>query len=136
MNLARIIHDSSATIGNPLLRQTSGRRARPSDFDVLHVRLRSSGLRASVSRRSLAISPRTVMNNASLLSQEKPSLSMASVAEQIVQVTLGERSYNIALHPGLLASVGDRLKALATSSKIGVVTDRHVASRYLQGVLR
>ena len=61
---------------------------------------------------------------------------MAAVAEQIVPVTLGERSYDIALHPGLLAKVGDRLSALTTSSKIGVVTDRHVASRYLQGVLR
>jgi 3-dehydroquinate synthase len=63
-------------------------------------------------------------------------LSIASVAEQIVPVTLGERSYDIVLHPGLLETVGDRLSALTTSSKIGVVTDRHVASRYLQGTLR
>ncbi len=61
---------------------------------------------------------------------------MAAVAEQIVPVTLGERSYDIALYPGLLAEIGDRLSALGTSSKVGVVTDRHVASRYLQGVLR
>ncbi|NOT23439.1 MAG: 3-dehydroquinate synthase [Nitrospiraceae bacterium] len=61
---------------------------------------------------------------------------MAAVTEQIVPVTLGERSYDIALYPGLLAEVGDRLSALGTSSKVGVVTDRHVASRYLQGVLR
>ncbi|NWF72402.1 MAG: 3-dehydroquinate synthase [Nitrospirae bacterium] len=61
---------------------------------------------------------------------------MAAVAEQIVHVTLGERSYDIVLYPGLLASVGDRLRALTTSLKIGVVTDRHVARRYLQGVLR
>jgi 3-dehydroquinate synthase len=80
--------------------------------------------------------PRGFVQVTGRLGQERPSLSMASVAEQIVPVTLGERSYNIALHPGLLASVGDRLKALATSSKIGVVTDRHVARRYLQGVLR
>ncbi len=63
-------------------------------------------------------------------------MSMAGVAEQIVPVTLGERSYDIVLHPGLLATVGDRLSALTTSPKIGVVTDRHVASRYLQGTLR
>lgn len=68
--------------------------------------------------------------------QERPSLGMAGVAEQIVPVTLGERSYDIVLHPGLLATVGDRLSALTTSPKIGVVTDRHVASRYLQGTLR
>jgi 3-dehydroquinate synthase len=61
---------------------------------------------------------------------------MAGVAEQIVPVTLGERSYNIVLHPGLLATVGDRLRGLTTSPKVGVVTDRHVASHYLQGALR
>jgi 3-dehydroquinate synthase len=61
---------------------------------------------------------------------------MASVAEQIVPVNLGERSYDIVLHPGLLATVGDRLSSLTASPKIGVVTDKHVASRYLQGVLR
>lgn len=61
---------------------------------------------------------------------------MPKVAEQIVPVTLGERSYDIVLHPGLLATVGDRISCIATSPKIGVVTDRHVASRYLQGVLR
>ena len=60
---------------------------------------------------------------------------MAAVAEQIVPVTLGERSYDIVLRPGLLATVGDRLSAITASSKIGVVTDRHVASRYLQGTL-
>lgn len=61
---------------------------------------------------------------------------MAGVAEQIVPVTLDERSYDIVLHPGLLATVGERLRALTTSPKIGVVTDRHVARRYLQVVLR
>jgi len=63
-------------------------------------------------------------------------LSKAGVAEQIVPVTLGERSYDIVLHPGLLATVGDRLSALTTSPKIGVVTDRNVASLYLHGTLR
>ena len=61
---------------------------------------------------------------------------MAGVAEQIVPMTLGERSYDIVLHPGLLATVGDRLSALTTSPKIGVVTDRHVARHYLNGTLR
>ena len=61
---------------------------------------------------------------------------MAAVAEQIVPVTLGERSYDIVLHPELLATVGDRLRGLTSSLKIGVVTDQHVASRYLQGTLR
>ena len=61
---------------------------------------------------------------------------MVGVAEQIVPVTLEERSYDIVLHPGLLTTVGERLRALTTSPKIGVVTDRHVARRYLQVVLR
>jgi len=62
--------------------------------------------------------------------------SKAGVAEQIVSVALGGRSYDIVLNPGLLATVGDRLSCLTTSPKIGVVTDRHVASGYLQGTLR
>jgi 3-dehydroquinate synthase len=70
------------------------------------------------------------------LSQERPLLSKAGVAEQIVPVTLGARSYDIVIHPGLLATVGDRLSTLTTSPKIGVVTDRNVASRYLHGTLR
>jgi 3-dehydroquinate synthase len=61
---------------------------------------------------------------------------MSAVAEQIVPVILGKRSYDIVLHPGLLATVGDRLSALTASPKIGVVTDRHVASLYLDGILR
>lgn len=61
---------------------------------------------------------------------------MAAMTDQIVPVVLGERSYDIVLRPGLLATVGDRLSALTTSPKIGVVTDRHVARHYLQGVLR
>lgn len=72
----------------------------------------------------------------SVLSQESPSLSTATRVEQIVPVILGTRSYDIVLHPGLLSTVGDRLSALTASPKIGVVTDRHVASRYLRGTLR
>ncbi|MDZ4734191.1 MAG: 3-dehydroquinate synthase [Nitrospirota bacterium] len=70
------------------------------------------------------------------LGQERSSLSIAGVAEQMIPVILGERSYDIVLHPGLLATVGARLSAFTTSPKIGIVTDRHVASRYLQGTLR
>lgn len=63
-------------------------------------------------------------------------MGMAVVAEQIVPVILGERSYDIVLRPGLLATVGDRLRGISTSPKVGVVTDRHVAGWYLQGTLR
>ena len=63
--LARMIHDSSAAIADPLLRHACGQQARPSDpRRTARVRLGSSGLRALVSRRGWAISPRTVMKNA------------------------------------------------------------------------
>jgi len=55
--------NTSATIADPLLRRAFGQRARPSDpHRTARVRLRSSGLRAPVSRRGSAISRRTVMN--------------------------------------------------------------------------
>ena len=63
-------------------------------------------------------------------------MSMVTAAEQIIPVMLGERSYDIVLRPGLLATVGGRLRALTTSPKVGVVTDRHVAAHYLQATLR
>jgi len=53
---------TSAAIADPLLRQAFGRWARPSDlWRTAWVRLRSSGLRAPVSRRGSAILRRTVM---------------------------------------------------------------------------
>jgi len=56
---------ASAAIADPLLRQAFGRRARPSvPRRTARVRLRTSGLRAPLSQRGLAISRRTVMNNA------------------------------------------------------------------------
>jgi 3-dehydroquinate synthase len=61
---------------------------------------------------------------------------MAKRIEQIIPVSLGDRSYDIVLQPGLLATVGDRLGRLTKSEKIGVVTDRHVARHYLQRMLR
>ena len=63
--LTRIIHGTSAAIADPLLRQACGQRARPSDPQrTARVRIGSSRLRAPVSQRGSAISPRTVMNNA------------------------------------------------------------------------
>ena len=58
-----LLMNTSAAIADPLLRRAFGRRARPSDpRRTARVRLRSSGLRAPVSRRGSAISRRTVMN--------------------------------------------------------------------------
>ena len=57
--------NASAAIADPLLRRTSGQRARPSDpHRTAQVRIGSSVLRALVSRRGSAISRRIVMNNA------------------------------------------------------------------------
>jgi len=54
--------NTSAAIADPLLRRAFGRRARPSDPQrTARVRLRSSGLRAPLSRRGSTISRRTVM---------------------------------------------------------------------------
>ena len=47
-----------------------------------------------------------------------------------VQVTLGERAYDVLIGPGLLASLGQRCKALELGKKCVVVTDTHVGPRY------
>ncbi len=58
-----------------------------------------------------------------------------SSAEQRVAVSLGERSYDIVIKPGLMSEFAMRLRAITSSSHIGIVTDRHVAKHYLQPVL-
>lgn len=56
--------------------------------------------------------------------------------DQTISVALGDRSYDIVIHSGLLAAVGDRLVNLTQSRKVGVVTDRHVARHHLPETLR
>lgn len=58
------------------------------------------------------------------------------MTEQTIPVILGNRSYHLTFRPGLLATVGERLRRLTTSQKIGVVTDRHVGLYYLERILR
>lgn len=53
-----------------------------------------------------------------------------------VSVSLGERSYKILIQAGLLSRLEGRLSELAVKGKVGVVTDRNVASHYLSGMLR
>jgi 3-dehydroquinate synthase len=48
-----------------------------------------------------------------------------------VAVALGERSYDIAIGRGLLASLGARIAALRPRSKVVIVTDENVAHRHL-----
>ena len=54
----------------------------------------------------------------------------------IVSVPLGERSYKILIQPGLLTRLGERVSGLGVRGKAAVVTDRHVARHYLDGILR
>ncbi|HET8721366.1 MAG TPA: 3-dehydroquinate synthase family protein, partial [Nitrospira sp.] len=49
-----------------------------------------------------------------------------------ISVSLGERSYDILLEPGSSRTLGDRLKPVVGTAKIGIVTDRHVARHYLK----
>lgn len=58
-----------------------------------------------------------------------------SSAEQRVAVSLGERGYDIVIKSGLMSELAMRLRAITSSSHIGIVTDRHVAKHYLQPVL-
>ena len=58
------------------------------------------------------------------------------MSSSTVSVTLGERSYKIVIQAGLLNQLEGRLRELGVKGKAGVVTDRHVARHYLNGILR
>jgi 3-dehydroquinate synthase len=51
-----------------------------------------------------------------------------------VPVELGERSYRILIGRGLLSDVGATLKQLQRTGKVGIITDRNLARRYLKPV--
>ncbi|HEX5551500.1 MAG TPA: 3-dehydroquinate synthase family protein, partial [Nitrospira sp.] len=57
---------------------------------------------------------------------------MTPVTGQRIPVSLGERSYEIVLEPGASRTLGDRLRHLTNTAKIGIITDRHVARHYLK----
>ena len=52
--------------------------------------------------------------------------------EHRIPVRLGERSYDIFVAPGVSVSLGETLKKLISTGKIGIVTDQHVARHYLR----
>jgi len=52
-------------------------------------------------------------------------------AETVVKVELGDRSYDIAIGRGLLASLGARIAALKPGARAAIVTDETVAKHYL-----
>ena len=47
-------------------------------------------------------------------------------------VELGERSYRIKIRPGIMRDIGSILKTLSFGKRIGIVTDKNVARRYLR----
>ena len=51
--------------------------------------------------------------------------------DTLVQVALGDRSYDIAIGRGLLESLGKRVSALKPGAKAAVVSDENVAHHYL-----
>jgi 3-dehydroquinate synthase len=50
----------------------------------------------------------------------------------IVEVGLGERSYEIVIGRGLLPSLGSRIKAIRPGARVAIVTDRTVAQHWLK----
>ena len=51
-----------------------------------------------------------------------------------VRVSLGERSYDIVIQPGLLSQVARRLERLGVQGQVGLVMDRNVARHYAKTV--
>src|ERR1041385_1874927 len=49
----------------------------------------------------------------------------------VVNVALGTRAYDIVIGRGLLASLGERIKALRPGAKVAIVTDENVAKAHL-----
>ena len=54
----------------------------------------------------------------------------------VVDVALGERSYDIVIGRGLLASLGQRIAALRPGAKVAIVTDETVARHHLAAAPR
>ena len=56
-------------------------------------------------------------------------------AMETVRVDLAERSYDIVIGPQLLATAGDRIKAILPKAKCAIVTDENVAAIHLEALL-
>lgn len=61
---------------------------------------------------------------------------MQDQVETRITVSLGQRSYEIVVRPGLLAELGVRLKGLGLAGQVAVVTDPTVAGLYGKAALR
>lgn len=62
--------------------------------------------------------------------------SKTDSSEQTIHVALGARSYDIRIRRGLVNDLGLELTRLRRTGKVGVITDRNLASRYLKPVMR
>lgn len=58
------------------------------------------------------------------------------MAQQAIHVALGARSYDILIRRGLVNDLGAELTRLRRTGKVGVITDRNLAGRYLRPVMR
>ncbi len=61
---------------------------------------------------------------------------MTAAVQETIHVALGDRSYRIVVQDHLLKDLGRYVLEATTAEKVGVVTDRHVAARYLAPALR
>ncbi len=56
---------------------------------------------------------------------------MLAEAKRTVRVPLGDRSYDILIGPGLIASAGREISSRLKGRKLAVITDENVGARYL-----
>lgn len=64
------------------------------------------------------------------------NLQTLRTAERTVSVSLGDRSYEIRIRPGILGEIGPCLSTLGLMGKVGVVTNPVIARLYASAVLR
>ncbi len=64
------------------------------------------------------------------------STTVEALGKYEVRVSLAERSYDILIARGSLQEIGFVLSRLGLADTVGIVTDRHVAERYLTRIVR
>ncbi len=60
---------------------------------------------------------------------------MLSEASRTVRVSLGERSYDILIGPGLIASAGREIAKCVNGAKVAIITDENVGGIYLESFI-
>ncbi len=64
------------------------------------------------------------------------TISPTDLPSHAIHVQLGARSYSIVIRRDLLQDLGEELKRLGCAGKVGIVTDRNLATHYLKQVTR